>query len=515
MCPPNLDLLLFNANVVTVDRARPRANWVAIADGRIAALGTGPPPQRSTRPGANVDCQGATLIPGFHDAHCHVLATAASLTAVDCSPKAATSIADIQYRLRERSAGLPAGAWIRGTGYNEFYLRERRHLTRWDLDQAVPNHPVRLLHRTGHATVLNSFALQLVNIHAATADPPDGVIERDPSTGEPTGLLLEMEDYLSGAVPPLSRTEMQHGVAVFNNLCLSLGITSLQDASPGNAMDRWRHFRQLKDGGKLTPSVTFMVGIAHLPSFLEAGLTPGSGVPGLRVGAAKIVLTMTTGDMQPPRDELHRMVIQAHRAGFQVAIHAVEAEAVEAAVEAIEAVTHASPSTDLRHRIEHCSECPPGLVRRIAGSGITVVTQPGFLYHGGERYLAEVPPERQPWLYPIGALAAAGVPLAAASDSPVIGLNPLIGLYAAATRKGALGEVVLPEQGIAVERALEMYTLGGAYVSFQERDLGSIQVGKWADLTLLDHDPTSATADALLGIKTLMTVVRGAVAWEG
>ncbi len=508
------DLLLYNANVITMDAALPRASWVAVSDGFIAGVGLGDPRREligsATRA---IDCQGGTLVPGFNDAHCHVLATAASLLAVDCSPSVVSSIQDIVERLRTRAASAPPDAWIRATGYNEFYLREGRHPTRRDLDAAVPDRPVRLTHRSGHAVVLNSPALALAGIHKDTPDPVYGVIERDEATGEPTGLLLEMDDYLEGVVPPLSQEEVYAGVRLFNEQCLSLGITSLQDATPGNSPERWRLFEGIKERGLLTPNLTLMAGASHLTRFLEEGFAFGHAGPGMRLGAAKVMLTMTTGSLNPSREELHRIVGDAHRSGFQVAIHAVEMEAVEAAVEAIRQQTHDSGSS-LRHRIEHCSECPPHLVERLDASGITVVTQPGFIYYSGERYLSEVSEERQPWLYAIGSLNAAGVPLAAGSDAPVAPMDPIAGIYAAVTRRAESGDPVLPQEAVSVEIALRMYTLGSAYASFEEQAAGSIATGKRADLALLDRDLTAIPTEEIISTRVLMTVAGGEVVWE-
>ncbi len=510
-----LDLVLYNANVITMDAALPRASWVTVSDGLIEGVGLGKPPHEWTgSPSRAIDCQGGTLVPGFNDAHCHVLATAASLLAVDCSPSVVSSIQDIAERLRTRAAGAPPDAWIRATGYNEFYLRENRHPTRRDLDAAVPDRPVRLTHRSGHAVVLNSRALALAGIHRDTPDPVYGVIDRDPDTGEPTGLLLEMDDYLEGVVPPLSQEEVYAGVRLFNEQCLASGITSLQDATPGNSPERWRLFEVINERGLLTPSLTLMAGASHLTRFLEEGFAFGHAGPGMRLGAAKVMLTMTTGSLNPSREELNLIVAEAHRSGFQVAIHAVEMEAVEAAVEAIRQQTHDSGSA-LRHRIEHCSECPTHLVELIAKCGFTVVTQPAFIYYSGERYLSEVAKERQPWLYPIGSLSAAGVPLAAGSDAPVAPMDPLAGIYAAVTRRAESGDPVFPHEAVSVESALRMYTLGSAYASFEEQAAGSIEKGKRADLALLDRDITSIHSDEIISMRVLMTVAGGEVVWEG
>jgi len=508
------DILLRNATVITLDPVMPRASWVAIDQGKIVGVGTGEPTVAAGGFTRIIDCQGGTLIPGFNDAHCHVLATAGALLSVDCSPASVSSIEEIQQKLRERSSYVPRDTWIRGTGYNEFYLQEKRHPTRWDLDQAAPDHPVRLLHRSGHAMVLNSRALDLASIHGDAQGPPGGVIERQEGTGAPTGLLLEMNDYLDGVIPPLSHEEMEIGVGQFNEQCLALGITSLQDATPGNNHERWKFFDRLKEQGLLTPSVTFMMGASYLTQFLEEGFTFGYGPQGLRLGAVKIMLTMTAGSLRPSRDELRRLVRKAHFVGFQVAIHAVEAEVVEEAADAINFAIGDNVINELRHRIEHCSECPPHLIEKLVRNGITVVTQPGFLYHNGERYLADVPGDRLPWLYPIGSMMAWGIPLAASSDAPVIPMNPLTGIYAAATRRTESGGAVLPDEFVRVEDALCMYTLGSAYASFEEHIIGSVEAGKRADLVLLDRDPIVVGLEGIKDIRVLMTMVRGEVVFE-
>ena len=509
-------LLLYNANVITLEPSLPRASWVSVSDGRIADVDRGDPPRElfGRRDVRVVDCEGGTLIPGFHDAHCHVLATASALLAVDCSPAAVSSMEELGEQLRQRAAESPPGAWIRGAGYNEFYLRERRHPDRYDLDAFVPDRPVRLAHRSGHAHVLNTRALELAGIRSDTPDPVDGVIERDPANGEPTGLLLEMGGYLDGVVPPLTREELYEGVRLFNAQCLSMGITALQDATHTNTPERWRLFKEVRGRGLLTPEVTLMAGAAHLPDFLREGFAFGYESGGMRLGAAKIMLTLTTGSLSPSIEELAFTVERAAQSGFPVAIHAVEAEAVEAAVEAICRLGQGRAS-GLRHRIEHCSECPPWLAERIAACGITVVTQPGFVYHSGDRYLAEVDEERQPWLYVIGSLRARGVSVGSGSDAPVAPLNPLDGVYAAATRMSSSGAALLPNEAVDSHAAMRMHTLDSAYAGMQEHEAGSIVTGKRADLALLDRDPTAIDPEEIRDTRVMITIAGGRVVWEG
>jgi len=187
---------------------------------------------------------------------------------------------------------------------------------------------------------------------------------------------------------------------------------------------------------------------------------------------------------------------------------------VEVAINAIEHTLGQLPRDDHRHRIEHCSECPPNLLDRIRKLGIMVVTQPPFLYYSGERYMATVPSDRQPWLYRIKSMIEAGIPVAGSSDSPIVDDNPLVGIYAAVNRLAASGQEVLTEERISVKQALEIYTRNAAYASFEEKEKGTINEGKFADLVLLSDDPTTVPSEQLKDIKVEMTIVGGKVVWE-
>ncbi len=513
MTSPYPDLILHNAHIITLDERRPAASLVAAREGRISLVASNVEPNSIRGPNTLIiDCRGQTLIPGFIDAHCHVLAYASSLLAVDCGPAAASSIEDIKRAIRRRARETPPGQWIRAGGYDEFSLRERRHPTRYDLDQTAPNHPVRLNHRSGHACVLNSAALRIAGIFADTPDPAGSIIERDWDSGEPNGLLLEMNDYLDGLIPPLSNDDLRFGVLLASERMTSCGITSAQDATPGNSVERWRAFASLKDEGAFAPGITAMVGAKHIEAFVESGLRFGTGGDGLNVGHAKIMLTLTTGAPIPGYDELLQTIFRAHGQNFPVAIHAVESEAVEqAALALIAARGRHSPFKD---RIEHCSECPPHVLERLLESGAMVVTQPAFLYHSGERYLSEAPEDMRPWLYTIGAWQRTGITVAASSDAPVAAPNPLLGIYAAVTRRAKSGDVVNESEGVTIEQALKMHTLAGAYAASQESDRGSIEVGKLADFALLDADPTRAEPEQLKDIRVTLTMIGGKVVWR-
>ncbi len=512
MSPP-ASLILCHANVITLDRARPAAGAVAVSGSRIAAVGadTDILPLRGAATEV-IDCEGQTVVPGFHDAHCHPIALAAAYLAVDCGPASVRSIAEIREAIGRRASRTPPGRWIRATGYNEFYLAEKRHPTSRDLDAVSPQHPVKLVHRSGHACVLNSRAMELLGISAETEEPEGGMMERDLDTGQPNGLLFEMNTIIDQAVPPLTDDELETGIGLANRDLLAAGITSLQDASWNNSQGRWRLLRRLKEQGKLIPRVSMMTGedaLAEREAFAREALA-GQLVP----GPVKIVLQTATGSLSPPQEDLDRLVLELHARGRQAAFHADEAATLEAALTALERALSRAPRGDHRHRIEHCSVCPPPLMERLRRTGAMVVTQPPFIYYSGERYLATVAAADLPWLYAMGSLRRRGIRVAASSDAPVVPFQPLVGMGAAVTRRAASGQELLPHEGITPLEALQAYTLDAAYAGFEDRDKGLIAPGKLADLAILGDDPAAVPPEQIKDIPVTATILGGQVVWR-
>ena len=500
-----MDLALENVRALTMDPRQPVAGHVGIQGDRIASVGPGRLPTSAAR---KIDCQGMTLVPGFNDAHLHLMAYVSSLLQVDCRPGRVSSIADIVKALRERAARTPPGQCIRAFGYDEFYLAEARHPHRHDLDAATRSHPVRLDHRTGHASVLNTAALARLDIGPHTPDPVDGVIDRDEATGQPTGLLFEMSRHLrplSGQPGPGGPSQ---GLALANAHLLAHGVTSVQDAGPSNDPDRWHVLRKLKEEGAVAPRLHVMRGAAHLEDFDHEGLFPGDDNHDASLGSVKLILSFTTGTPQPAADELARLVEEVHRDGHQLAIHAVEQEAVELAASCLLQAQRRWPRPDARHRIEHCCECTMESATMLAQARAMVATQPAFTYDYGEKYLKLAPAPLHPHLYPLERLRRAGVHLAAGSDAPVDSPNPLRSIHASCARRTMAGTPFNPDQALSAYHALRMETLGGAYASFQEAHKGSIEVGKLADLALLDGQPGQKDA------RVVMTMIGGRVVWE-
>jgi predicted amidohydrolase YtcJ len=516
MKPSSKNLILVNANIITLDPLSPNASWVAIENDKIVTIGHEKDWKNLRHKKTNViDCGGKTVIPGLIDVHLHLVSYAKSLVTPDLSPdKNVRSISDILAIIKRHSSMRPSGQWIFGRGYNEFYLSEKRHPNRWDLDKATPDHPVRLTHRSGHAHVLNSLALKLVGITKETGDPDGGLIERDLKTGEPTGLLYEMGDYLYVRIPALDDSVIERGLHLANQKLISLGVTSIQDASSHNDTEQWDLFKSWKESGILQPRVNLMMGIEafgknNRPSGLKT-LDENQ----LRWGAVKIILDDTTGRLHPSQPELNAMAYEVHQAGQQIAIHALEEKAVKAACEAIQFALEKTPTKDHRHRIEHCAVCPPDLARKIASLGISLVTQPAFIYFHGERYLDTIPDDQLKHLYPIRTLLDQGINVAASSDCPIVPPDPLIGILAAMHRLSSTGDIVGGRQKIQPTAALQMYTLNAARATFEETIKGSITPGKLADLVVLNADPARLTADEFINLQVDMTIIGGKIVWD-
>ena len=511
-----IDLILFNANVITMNPNVPRAGLIAIQDGKIQNVTSGGDFKDLRNSKTKViDCKGKTIGPGFIDAHFHLFGFAESLIALNLQPRnGIRSISHVQEKIREQSQQLPPGTWIRGRGYDEFYLTEKRHPNRRDLDSATTVHPIKLTHRSGRAHVLNSLGLKLVGISKETADLPEGLIERDVETGEPTGLLYGIGDYLGKAIPPLESSQMKFGIKLADRELCALGITSVHDASPRNNLERWKLIQRWKKEGLLKTRVRMMLGKEGFKEYQRHRFPAQGDENQAAVEGVKIIVHETTGQLSPDPFELNEMVLDIHRSGLRAVLHAIEGKTIEAACDAIAYALKESPKSDHRHRIEHCSVCTPSLAKRLASLGVMVVTQPSFIYYNGDRYLKKVPKSNLEHLYPLSTLIKNGVAVAGSSDCPVVPPSPMVGVYAAVSRKTETGDLVLRDEQITSLEALKMYTLDAAKATSEEGDKGSIEPGKLADLVILSGDPTKLPANEIKDIKVEMTILDGEVVWD-
>ena len=516
---PNADFIFKNADVVTVDIKKPAANFVAVKGDKIIFAGLNKQINEFTGPNTRViDCAGKTLVPGFNDAHCHIFSFLRKLSSIDLSSPKIKSINDIKAVIKDKADKTPPREWISGTDYNEFYLAEKRHPTRWEIDEVAPDNPVMLSHRSLHGCVLNSMALNLAGINMVTSELPGTMIDRDVDRGgEPNGFLAEMVGYIREHVmPPISDIEMRSGIKLANEQYLSQGLTSLQDATFGNDLKRWQHYLNFKEHGLLKSRIYMMIGIEKMKEFQKVNLGFGAGNEDLRLGAVKIVPSMISDKLYPSQEELNSLALHTHSAGFQLAIHAVQTELVDATISTYEYLQrHSSDFSLRRHRIEHCSECPPQLMERLNKLHPIVVTQPSFIYYSGDRYLATVEEDIVPWLYRIRSMVKNQLTVAAASDSPIVPNSPLMGIYAGITRKTSTGQTLDQAERLTANQALVLYTINAAYASHEEKIKGSITPGKLADMVILSKNPTMVPAEEIKDIKVHMTVIGGKVAWEG
>ncbi|MHB8084811.1 MAG: amidohydrolase [Dehalococcoidia bacterium] len=502
------DMVLRNCHAVTLDARRPQGRTIYMGQGCILKVSSKDVERVLVSPSARViDCGGRTVIPAFHDAHCHIVAYAESLLNIDLGPDCVSSVEDVVQKIRQAAANASPGQWIRCAGYNEFYLAEKRHPTRHDIDRATTDHPVKLTHRSGHAHVLNTPAMSLAGITNENEEPPGCMIERDLGTGLPNGLLFGMGAYLSSVIPPASADEMNTAMKKASQTLLGLGITTVQDASPGNGRARWQQFLDWKRKGIFLPRTILMFGIE------EAGDLPlYDAETGLASGAVKIMLDEVRGCLNPSQDELNRLVLDIHCRGLQIAIHAVEEPTVEAAINALSHAQSELPDKTRRHRIEHCSICNLNTARRLRKLGAAVVTNPAFIFYSGERYLSTVTPHQLRHLYALKTMLQAGLKTAAGSDAPVAPPDPFKGIHAAVTRRAQTGQEVRKHEAISVMEALRLYTNGAAWTFFGEKKAGSISKGKYADLAILNADPFGMKPQELKNIKVEMTVLDGKVA---
>jgi predicted amidohydrolase YtcJ len=533
--PYEADLLLVNANVLTMDPERPTASAVAVAGGRIVGVYDGKPDITGK---AVIDLRGLTLIPGFNDAHNHMIGFGLSLTEIDLR----TGSQDELYaRVAAKVATTPEGEWIIGSGYDQ--NRTGAHPHRDALDAIAPNHRVWLKHTSGHMCVVNGLVLADLGIDQ-TAPPVDGGRVTVDAAGRPTGLVEERAQELVGSlIHPYPLSTLTDAVAAAGRRYLAEGITSVTEAGVGGG---WigqspvelAAYVAARDQGRLHVRVELMVVSdafhplgAHpsdgIETGIDLGLRTGFGDDWLRLGPMKIFTDGSlvgrtaamsapfagdpgnSGYLQADADQLTEMIIAAHRAGWRVAAHAIGDRAIDLALDAFADAADQHPRPRPRHRIEHFAAARPDQVARAAKLGVIAVGQARFVTELGDGMLAAVGPERAAWLYRQRSLINAGLVLPGSSDRPVASGAPLLGIHDMVNRRTATGVPFNAAEAITPAEALRAYTWGSAYASKQERVKGSITPGKLADFTVLSEDPTVVAPDRIAGLEILATFVDG------
>jgi len=501
--------LFVNATVLTMDASLPVAQALAVKDGRIVEVGgTDEVLWLREDDYEVIDLEGRTVVPGFVDPHNHFSIGAFETLWADC--RGARSVTDLQATLASAARATPAGAWVRGVGYDHRLVGV--HPTRGDLDAAVPDRPALVMHFSHHQAVANSRALAEAGIARGTPDPIGGEIARD-KAGEPTGLLFERAlSRAETASREAWETRFVEVARAASRRYAALGITAIQDAAVTPAMAR--RYADARAAGALAIEVgEVMVGSrgwferpddaapGTLKIFVDGGYRCAMRVR--REGTPR-----TSGFLFYTREELTAGLLAAWRTGRAVVCHAIGNLGVETAVGAIEDAVGVLPEGRERVRIDHAIFLTAELIARIAALGVRVVVQPSFLWDW--RGPSDAPPLDPAIVQrPFASAARAGVQQAFSSDFPCGSNAPLLGIAAAVTRTSRDGHVAAPDEAMSVAEALEAYTLGAARAAGIDAVAGSLEPGKRADLLVLSSNPLACAPTALAAIRILETWMKG------
>lgn len=523
------EFIVYNARIYTVDRKNPRAQAMAIRQGRIVAVGN----ERAVMAyrGSKtrlIDLEGRTVVPGFVDAHGHVASFARSMERVDL--RGTKTYEEMIERVRKRARETAPGRWILGRGWNHEHWKVARLPHHRALSEAVPNHPVWLVRIDGHAGLANGMALRMAGIDRNTPDPKGGEILRD-SRGEPTGVLVDNAMGLVARVlPDATGEDLKRWIRLSQREFLKVGLTSVHDA--GVDAKTVRAYRDLADAGGLV--VRFYVMVSGAP--LEGRPLVARGDDRLTIRAVKLSIDGALGSrgawlLEPyadrPKDDegkpytglnlisperVERLAVRCLKNGWQLCVHAIGTRGNREVLDAFERALKKVPTQDHRFRIEHAQIVHPDDIPRFRKLGVIPSMQP--THATSDMWMAEkrLGKDRLAGAYAWRKFLAQGCRIAAGSDFPVESRNPLWGIYAAITRQDHDGNPPggwLPGEKMTREEALRSFTLDARYAAFEEDRLGSLEPGKLADFVVLDRDIMTVPPREILKAKVLMTWIAG------
>jgi predicted amidohydrolase YtcJ len=524
------ELILYNGNIITINDRQPRAEAVAVSNGRFLAVGTNEKVQAlATGKTKKVNLEGQTVVPGFIDAHTHPAeAGLMHLRQVDCDLR---SIAEIQRAIRERASKTPADQWVLGFKYDDTKTSDGRPLTLKDLDAAVPQHPVYISHRGGHTAYVNALAYSQAGISESTPDPPGGRFDREPKTGKLNGRISERAtEVFDKAIPTTySRDDYREAVKLISKMMSRTGITSAHDA--WGVHDYLRGYQDAHEAGELCTRIYCFIHYREIDRMLAAGIRTGFGNEWVRVGGMKMVADGSISERTAwlsqsyigrPNDfgiqvmteqELYENGRKAHEADWQIGVHANGDRAIDMVLRVYERLQRERPRRNARFRLEHCTVINDPLVQRIKALGAVPTPFAAYVYYHGEK-MREYGVERLDHMFALRSFLVAGIRVAPGSDYPPGPFEPMMALQSSVTRTDINGNVWGPKQCITVEEALRVQTLHGAYASFEEHEKGSIERGKLADLVVLGRDPLHEEPLALVKIPIERTMVGGRWVFE-
>ncbi|QAS53470.1 amidohydrolase [Halobacillus litoralis] len=524
------DLIFINGHVLTMEDDTPPKQAVAVKGGKVVFAGDSEEALLLKNEQTEiVDLKGKTLMPSFIESHIHPSIYGVTLLEVDCKPEATPSIPAIKEKISRVAESTAEGEWILGWGWDDSKMEDKRNPTRWDLDEAAPDHPVVLKRACAHMAVANTKALSLSGITDETPDPAGGNIERD-EQGRLTGLLQEKAQGLLKA-PEYTHDDMVKGLKLAQDKFASWGVTTVHCMSTQTA--DLQLYQSLLDQKELNVRVRPWLWAIDQNGFdgamdevLKVGLRSGFGNDMVKIQGLKFMLdgsvggktaavsepylgTQESGILYNTVEEIAPLLNKSIDAGLRTAIHAIGDRAIDVAINSYADINQSTSITHMRNRIEHCIFPTFQQIRQMKDLELVAGSSVGFLYHIGDNYMNKLGEERMEHAFPHRSFKEAGVTAPGNSDLPVTDGNPWTGIYGAVTRKTSNGQVIGEEESIRVYDALKAFTVDAAYSSFEEETLGVIKPGAKADLMIISDNPLEINVEKLLEIETVSTYLEG------
>jgi len=522
-----------NGTVFTCDKLNTIAEAVLIENNKIVFVGSSKEVQGLIDDQTQViDLNKKLMLPGFIDNHVHFINGGLYLLGIDLRP--ANTTTEFKQILKNYAEKNP-GKWITGGYWDHEKWEIKDYPTKEMIDEVVPDQPVFVSRLDGHMGVANSLALKLAGITKETSNPDGGFIVKDPITGEPTGLLKDNAmDYVFNVVPTPSDEEYYEALKAALEEAKKFGITSVQDITFASAL---KAYQKAKDEGILTCRIYTRWPISDYKYLVDNGIKAGYGDDLIRMGSLKAFADGSLGSSTAwffekynqdtttfglPMDivtdgSLEKWALDADKNGLQLSVHAIGDKANAYMLDLFEKIVKENPKWDRRFRIEHAQHVRFEDIKRFVDLGVIASAQPYHCIDDGVWAEKRIGSERIKYTYPFKSFLDAGANICFGTDWYVAPLNPMLGLYAAVTRR-TLDEKNpdgwIPEQKISVEDAIKCYTIHSAYASFEENIKGSIEVGKLADLVVLSENILEIDPVRIKDVEVEMTVFDGKIIYQ-
>lgn len=529
------DYLLINGNIYTMDNRKRRAKQIAIKDGKIIAFDQ-EADLVSNENTKIIDVDGHTVLPGFIESHAHPLQFARNLYHLDLRPEYAKSVKDILQAVKEHTKKVKKDDWILGFGWDDTKLHENRFPTIEELTEVAPENPVFLKRTCVHNAVVNKKAMEVSGLNENSEDPPGGHFHRDPNTNKLSGLIQENAMNLFD-VPSFSLEDQIEAMLSAQRQFFKWGITTIHDMAV--TKDEMKVYQQLyKDSSLKLKLRLWLWGLDQMgwqgvqEDVFNLGIESGLGNDRLNIQGIKYMLDGSVGGRtaslaQPyegentnhgilymEQDEIKEYVKSSIKNNLRVSIHGIGEKAIDMALKAI--INAASPQKNkkMRHRIEHCALPTEKHLKQLVNHNIIACSSIGFIYSIGDSYIKNLGRKRCQYVFPHASFKKHGIRAPGNSDLPVCNGNPFYGIYAATTRQTISGQQMGTKEIVPREDAIKAYTTEASYAGFDEKSIGSLSIGKYADMIILNKDPFAVDLQDLKKIEVIQTIIEGNIVYK-